>query len=284
MPRLVKGEGLAGLGGRDFLDSVLEEQVGHRGNFLWLAMNGEGRTNIVLDFVDPIGEAFAVGVGGECVDDFDACAEGRFFAEDLDGLAFFDDAAAEGVFSLEAADEDDVIGVGDRVFEMVKDASAFTHAARGDDDHGAGHIVEGHGFFGGADELHAREDERVFAFSEHVAGFIVVDFAMRGVNLCSLAGEGRVDEDFDFTRHFSAGLEFVQVVDDLLGATDGEGRDDEFRIMAVDEFEIFFEAEFNVVGGGVILVGVGGFDDEDVGACGIFVMAQDGLVGLAEVA
>ncbi len=54
--------------------------------------------------------------------------------------------------------------------------------------------------------------------------------------------------------------------------------------MAVDEFEIFFEAEFDVVGRGMILVGVGGFDDKDVGASGVFVMAQDGLIGLAEVA
>ena len=247
-------------------------------------MNGEGGTNVVLDFVDPIGEALAIGVGGECVDDFNACLEGRFFAEDFDGLALFDDAASESIFRLEAADEDDVIGVGNRVFEMMQDAPAFTHAARGNDDHRAGHIVEGHRFFWGANKLHAGKDERVFALGKHFAGFIVVDFAMRGINLCGLAGEGRVDKDFDFARHFSAGLEFVQVVDDLLGATDGEGRDDEFRIMAVDEFEIFFEAEFNVVGGGVILVGVGGFDDEDVGAGGIFVMAQNGLVGLAEVA
>ena len=284
MPRLVEGERLAGLRGGDFLDSVFEEEVGHRGNFLWFAMDGEGGADIVLDFVDPIGEAFAVGVGGESVDDFDTGTQGRFFAEDFDGFALFDDAAAEGIFRLEAADEDDIIGVGDGVFEMVKDASAFTHAAGGDDDHGAWHIVEGHGFFWGANKLHAGKDERVFALGKHFAGFIVVDFAMRGINLCGLAGEGRVDKDFDFARHFSAGLEFVQIVDDLLGAANRKGRDDEFRIVAVDEFEIFFEAKFNVVGRGMILVGVGGFDDEDVGAGRIFVVAQDGLVGLAEVA
>ena len=132
--------------------------------------------------------------------------------------------------------------------------------------------------------MHTGEDEGVFALGKHFAGFIVIDFAMRGINLCGLAGEGRVNKDFDFARHFSAGLEFVQIVDDLLGAANRKGRDDEFRIVAVDEFEIFFEAKFNVVGRGMILVGVGGFDDEDVGAGGIFVMAQNGLVGLAEVA
>ena len=275
---------MAGLGGGDFLDTVLEEQVGHCGNFLGFAMDGEGGADIVLDFVDPIGEAFAVGVSGEGVDDFDACAKGRFFAEDFDGLTFFDDASAEGIFRLEAADEDDVIGVGDGVFEMVEDASAFAHAAGGDDDHGAWHIVEGHRLFWRADELHAGEDEGVFTLGEHVAGFIVIDFAMRGIDLSGLAGEGGVDKDFDFARHFSAGLEFVQVVDDLLGAADGEGGDDEFGIVAVDEFEIFFEAEFDVIGRGMILVGVSGFDDEDVGAGRVFVVAQDGLVGLAEVA
>ncbi len=147
MVRLVEREGLSRLWGGYLFDSVLEEQVGHRGNFFWFAMDRESRTDIVLDFVDPIGEALAVGVCGECVDDFDAGTEGRFFAEDFDGFALLNDAAAEGVFSLEAADEDDVIGVGDGVFEMVEDASAFTHAARGDDDHGTGHIVEGHGLF-----------------------------------------------------------------------------------------------------------------------------------------
>ncbi len=132
--------------------------------------------------------------------------------------------------------------------------------------------------------MHAGEDEGVFALGEHIAGFLVVDFAMRGINLSGLTGEGRIDKDFDFARHFSASLEFVQVVDDLLGAPDGEGWDDELRIVAVDEFEIFFEAEFDVVGRGMILVGVGGFDDKDIGASGVFVMAQDGLIGLAKVA
>ena len=54
--------------------------------------------------------------------------------------------------------------------------------------------------------------------------------------------------------------------------------------MAVDVPEVLLEAQLHVVGGRVVTVGVGRLDEQYVGTGRILVVAQDGLVRLAEVA
>ena len=65
---------------------------------------------------------------GERVDDLDAGPKRNFFAKDLDRLAPLDDAAAERVLRLEAADEDDVVLVLTAVLQVVENPPAFAHA------------------------------------------------------------------------------------------------------------------------------------------------------------
>ena len=60
----------------------------------------------------------------------------------------FLDFSAEGVFGLEAGEEDGVFGVGDVVLEVVEDAAGFAHAAGGDDEERVVAGVEGAALIG----------------------------------------------------------------------------------------------------------------------------------------
>ena len=118
---------------------------------------------------------------------------------------------------------------------------------------------------------------------DHGLGFIVVHFSVRRVYLRRFARKRRIDEQLHFARHFALLAQLVQKPDDLLRAPHGKGWDQQLGVVPVDVLEISFEPEFHVVGRGVVPVGIGGFNQQNVGACGILVVADDRLVRLSEV-
>ena len=69
---------------------------------------------------------------GQRVDDFDTGLELNFLAKHPKGALLLDDAAAERVLRLEAADEDDVVLVLHAVLEMVKDNVRQAFAIHGE--------------------------------------------------------------------------------------------------------------------------------------------------------
>ena len=210
-----------------------------------------------------------------------ACAES---AEDLDRLSPLDDATAERILRLEAADEDDVVLVLHAVLQVVENPPAFAHAGRRDYYHRAGRVVERHRLLGRSDERHARVLERILPLGKHSLRLVVVDLAVLRVDARRLLGKRRVDVDLDLARDLASLAELVQVVDDLLRAPDGKRRDEQFRVVAIDVLEVALEPQLDVVGARVELVGVSRLDDQDVGAGRIFVVAEYRLVRLAEVA
>ena len=98
-------------------------------------------TDVVLHLADPLLEPGAVGVGGKRVDDLHLRLELHLLAEDPERSPLLHDAAAQRVLGLEADDEDDVVRVAQAVLEVVQDAPALAHAARGNDDHRTRHVV-----------------------------------------------------------------------------------------------------------------------------------------------
>ena len=121
------------------------------------------------------------------------------------------------------------------------------------------------------------------AFEEHLGGFVVVAFFVFCVNACGPGGEGAVHVDGD-VRHGVAFVDFAEEVDEVLGAADAEGGDDETGAFGVDVFDDFFEFGLDVGFGRVEAVAVGGFGDEPVDVMDHGGVAEDGHVVAAHVA
>ena len=220
-------------------------------------------------------------MGRERVYDVDLRPQGDFLAEHLDRFALLDDAPAEGVLGLEADDQYDVVLVLGAVLQVVEDASALAHPARGDDYHWSGGVVQSHRLGRGAYEVHSGIFEGILAFREHRLGLVIVDLAVLRVDARGLLRKGRVDVDLDLARHLSALAKLVEVPDDLLGTSDRERGNQQLRVVAVDVLQVAFEPQLYIVRRWMVPVGVGGLDKQYVGAGRILEVAQDRLVRLA---
>lgn len=83
-----------------------------------------------------------VGMPGERIQRFDARSHRKEVAEDADFLRSAHDASPERVSGAVAHKDNGVVRAGDAVFEVVEDATGFTHAGGGDDDGSLVHVVE----------------------------------------------------------------------------------------------------------------------------------------------
>ena len=222
-------------------------------------------------------------MGGEGIDYLHLCFKLNFFAKHFERIAFFDYSAAESILRLIAYDEDDIVFVSERVLEMVYDSPAFAHSACRNDYHGAWLFIERLRLFRRGNVCHAREVERIFPRGNHAAGFSVVHFAMLRIDLCGFLGEGRVYEEFYFAREFSSRKNSVEIPDDLLRSANGEGGNYQLGVVPVYVLEETFDFCLHVVGRGMELIGVCGFDEQDVCPRRVFEMPKDWLVWLPEV-
>ena len=256
-------------------------------------MEGEGAEGLAVDEVDlffgagdaveVFHELAVVGVAGEAVEDFDAGADGDEVTEDGDFGVPFAELPAEGVFRTVADEEDGGARVGEVVLEMVDDAAALTHAGGGDDDEGAVLAIELLTLDGGADELEAFEAEGVAFVEEEVVDGVVEAFRVEAEDLGGGDGEGAVDKDGDAGE--AGGLdEVVDDVEELLGALDGEGGDEDFAAV----FEGVGEDAAEVLAGvGVHFMfapAVGAFHDDGVDVRGVVRIAQEVVVAAADIA
>ncbi|MCC5022997.1 MAG: hypothetical protein J6386_09490 [Candidatus Synoicihabitans palmerolidicus] len=75
-----------------------------------------------------------------------------------------------------------------------------------------------------------------------------------------------------------------EVVDDLLGAADGEGRHEDFAAGGDDCFDDGLKLRDSIGVGPMIVIAVGGFHEDEIGLGDGFKVAEDGAIGRAEVA
>ena len=81
------------------------------------------------------------------------------------------------------SDQDDVARIADSMAQMVQHASTFAHAGSGDDDEGAGPVIERLRLLRRLDKFEAWELQRIEALAQKVGGFIVIALAMAGIDL-----------------------------------------------------------------------------------------------------
>jgi hypothetical protein len=235
------------------------------------------------DGADPFDEFALVGVAAEVVEDEDSGIEVEHFAEDADLRLVVNELAAEGVGGLIAGDDDEVARVFDSVAEVMEDAAAFGHSAAGDDDEGAGLGVEGFAFVHGADVGEVLEAEGVAAVFGELRGFAIVLVGVLAIDVGDVERERAVNINGDL-RELAFGEEFVEEQNDVLGAADGEGGDDDVSALGDGVRDGFAEAFFRVFNGTMLAVAVGAFDDEVVGGGSRVRIFEDGNVFAAEVA
>ena len=231
-----------------------------------------------------VGEEFVVvGVAGEGVEGFDFGIDLEFVAEDGDVFVAFAEFPAEGVFGAVADKQDHVFVVGDVVAEVVEDAAGLGHAGGGDDDGGAFEGVEGFGFVDAADEAEAVEAEWVVAHEDGVADVLAEVFEVETEDFGGADGEGAVDVGGD---GFDAAFvdELVELVEELLGAFDGEGGDDDAGAAAADAVDDFADVVGGVGGVLVFAAAVGGLHDHVVDVFAAFGGVEEVVAGAADIA
>ena len=253
-------------------------------------MAGEDAFGFGLDAAGVVDELAAVAVAGEAFDgvdlevDFDDFAAVAGVAEGELASAFLD-AAAKGAFDLVADEDDGIISVAGKLFEVFDAGSAGEHAAGGEDDAGSSFddfvadlvAVDLGEVFG---------EEGVLALVEDfVAEFAGEEFGVGGVDGGGF-DDHAVDEDGGFLEGAAAHV-FVDDDEEFLGAADGEDGDEGFTAAFEGAVDVVDELAFGVFAGGHEVTGcaVGGFHDEGFEAweavCGGF---EEAAAGVFEVA
>ena len=119
---------------------------------------------------EPAQQAVGVGVRGEPVDHLHVRANGHVLAEDAHRASAVLDQPAARPGRLEADEEDRGLRVRETAPEVVQDAAAGDHAARGDDDRGAADVVDLARLLHGARQLEASRVERAGARGHGLGG------------------------------------------------------------------------------------------------------------------
>ena len=106
-------------------------------------------------------------------------------------------ASPQRVLGLIAHEEDDGVGVGDVVFEVMQDASALAHARSRDDHHRIGHEIQVLGILHAADIAQQMEAEgaAVVVGGHEFAGLPVVTLGVQTEDLGHIHRQGRIHVD-----------------------------------------------------------------------------------------
>lgn len=231
-----------------------------------------------------VGDEFVVvGVAGEGVEGFDFRVDLEFVAEDGDVFVTFAEFPTERVFGAVADEEDHVFAVGDVVAEVMEDAAGLGHAGGGDDDGRAFEGVESFGLFDATDEAEAFEAEGVVAHEDGVADVFAEVFEVEAEDFGGANGEGAVDVGGD---GFDAAFvdELVEFVEELLGAFDGERRDDDAGATAADAIDDFTDVVRSVGSVFVFAAAVSGLHDHVVDVFAAFGGVEEVVAGAADIA
>ena len=154
-------------------------------------------------------------------------------AVDAEGRCAVLERPAAGPLGLEADEQDGGARVREALLQVVEDAAAGRHPGGGEDDAGAAHGVDGPGLLGAPREGEARGPEGLASGSERPGHLRVVLLAVREEDRRGVHGHRGVDEDGDLRQELLL-EELEEVVEDLLGPTDGERGDEDDPTTTLD--------------------------------------------------
>ena len=155
------------------------------------------------------------------------------FSADADGLThnlhFFrtiNNLSAQGALSLEAGENYAAFLAPQIVLQMVQNTACVGHAAGGQDNLGAGGIINGHGFLsrsGKAQVMHSNQAAPLH-FIQRSRLFVVFLRIGKG-NGGGTVSHGAVHID-GHLGNFAFGDKLLEIIEQNLGTTYGEGRND----------------------------------------------------------
>lgn len=131
------------------------------------------------------------------------------------------------------------------------------------------------GFIGGAGGAEIFGVGGDGALSSPFAGFVIDEFRMVAIDAAGFDGHGAIEADgegLDGTFMEEDG----EVVGHLLGASDGEGGDEHFAAVFDGLADDIFEFGDRIVIGAVVVVAVGGFEEDEVSGAERFIFPEDG--------
>jgi len=249
----------------------------------FLAVDAEHAADVAGESLDVLFQFIFVRVAGIGVEGNDFGADIMRFAEDVDGRLALGDLVAERAFRAITDEQDEILRVADVVLQMVPDAPGFAHARRADDDHRLLAVVQLLGILGAADVGEVAHAEGVFLFMQKFRDALVVTFGVLPVNLRGVYAQRAVHEN-RHARQAAAQGDLMQHINNLLGAPDGKGRDDDPSPLVERVAHEPADGRVRVGSDGVFASAIGGFNLEIVHVFDRHRVAQDFIAASAHVA
>ena len=251
------------------------------------AVHHEDAVGAVVKGVQPAHQPYAVGVRTRVPQYFDTGVYRDVVAEDAHPLGAVLDGVPEGAYRLITHKEDGAFVTPQIVLQMVTDTPRFAHAACGDDDLGAGVLVDHTAVFRRDGNAKPLKTDGVHPLVDEVLGFlVVVHFTHFGKDVggfnCKRAvhhdGETVVPLDFAFF------LDVADEVKDLLRAPYRKGRDHHVAAAVQGGLDDAREVVLGVARLGVNAVGVGAFHHDVIRLLQILWVIQQRLPHVADIA
>ena len=212
---------------------------------------------------------------------------GDLVAEDLHALGTVVQLAAERADRLITHEQHRALRPPEVILQMVTDAAGVAHAARGEDDFRRFVVVERHGVLFRYGGVQVVKIQRVDAAADECAGLVVEKARVRlQENARGLIGERAVDihGEVRVAVHHAGVLDLADEIQQLLRAADGERRDDHVAAAVERALDAVRERGQIIHARAVTAVAVGRLDEHVVRARDGLRVADDGLVGVADVA
>src|SRR5574341_86581 len=134
-------------------------------------------------------------MGRKSIETHDFCTPGCWNSENGDHVPSLYQSTTECMFSLKADDGDHIGLILDRMFEVVQDASAFTHPGGRDDDAGTFHGVEAFAVVDGGHKVDIACSKQIAICREGFCCLLIVAFRMSAEDFCCLRSQRRINVD-----------------------------------------------------------------------------------------
>ena len=242
---------------------------------------------LLLHGIDPAQQPLLIRVAAHTGQNGDLRVYGDLVTEDLHALGTVVQLAAERADRLITHEQHRALRPPEVILQMVPDAAGVAHAARGEDDLRRFVVVERHGVLFRDGGVQVVKIQRIDAAADERAGLVVEKARVRlqkdarglvGERAVHIHGEVRV------AVHHAGVLDLADEIQQLLRAADGERRDDHVAAAVERALDAVRERGQIVHARAVAAVAVGRLDEHVVRARDGLRVADDGLVGVADVA
>lgn len=241
---------------------------------------------VMIEVTDPVDQLRLPGMGGEAAQGVDLGLDRDALVQHAYRRRAVDYVAAKSAGRLETGEHQVTFAAPEVVLEVVDDAPAGAHAAAGNDDGAALDPVDRHGIFRRRGDAQGRQPFAQVAIAVLLdqGAVVLVELVVEArVDLVGADGHGAV-EKHRLLRQAPLVVEAAKVIQQVLGAAHGEGRNQHIAAIAVGLLENPGQLVDGFLAAAVVTVAVGRLHQYYVGAVEEGRVLHQRRTGVAQIA